>query len=168
MRKLETMLDYTIEVTNPGEPSVVTLIEELDAYLTALYPAESNHLASIEMLCQPHVRFLTARTEEGERIACASCFLYDSYAELKRMYVRPAFRGNGIAFALLSHLEEFAGSRGIPYLRLETGIYQAEALRFYEKCGYEYRGSFGSYPDDVLSRFMEKSLQNAQPRTNEG
>jgi putative acetyltransferase len=40
----------------------------------------------------------------------------------------------------------------------ETGPYQAEALAFYAKQGYERCGPFGAYPEHPLSVFMCRHL----------
>lgn len=43
-------------------------------------------------------------------------------------------------------------------IRLETGVYQPEALALYGRAGYVERGPFGDYVADPLSVFMEKEL----------
>ena len=56
-------------------------------------------------------------------------------------------------------LEEKMRQQGVYLARLETGIYQPEALGLYRKIGYQERSSFGNYPkNDPLSVFMEKQL----------
>ena len=60
-----------------------------------------------------------------------------------------------------SFLEQEARRAGVLVVRLETGIYQPEAIGLYRKLGYEVRNSFGDYPtDDPMSVFMEKSLDD--------
>jgi putative acetyltransferase len=80
------------------------------------------------------------------------------YAEIKRMYVMPEFRGLQLGRRLLEELEVWARDAGLKLARLETGIAQPEALGLYERAGYQRRGPFGSYPEDPLCVFMEKSL----------
>jgi ribosomal protein S18 acetylase RimI-like enzyme len=80
------------------------------------------------------------------------------YGELKRMYVRPAFRGRGFAKRIVDHLADYARAHGVDCLRLETGIYQVEAIRLYEGLGFEPIGPFGPYRPDPLSLFFEKRL----------
>jgi putative acetyltransferase len=79
--------------------------------------------------------------------------------ELKRMYTVPAWRGQGVAQAVLSLLESEAQLRGARELSLETGYLQDEALAFYARHGYERCGPFGTYTDDPNSVFMRKSLR---------
>jgi putative acetyltransferase len=68
-----------------------------------------------------------------------------------------------VAKALLRRLEAEARAAGFTLLRLETGVYQAEALRFYEGAGFRRCGAFGPYaglpPRAIeLSLFYEKAL----------
>ena len=96
-------------------------------------------------------------------VACGGIGFYDGYAELKRMYSRPSVRGRGVAKALLRQLEAEARAAGITLLRIETGVYQTEALRFYEGAGFRRCGAFGPYaelpPHAIeLNLFYEKAL----------
>jgi putative acetyltransferase len=134
---------------------VRALIEELDAYQQALYPPESNHLVPVDALRRPDVVFLVAQLA-SEVVGCGA--LVDQrgeYGELKRMYVRPSSRGMGVGAALLAALVAQARWRGLRLLRLETGIAQPEALRLYERAGFQRRGPFGAYRDDPLCLFLE-------------
>jgi ribosomal protein S18 acetylase RimI-like enzyme len=80
------------------------------------------------------------------------------YGEIKRMYVRPQFRGLGLARLMLDHLAGYARAQGVGLLRLETGIYQGEAIRLYEGMGFRSIPPFGEYREDPLSRFYEKQV----------
>ncbi len=143
---------------DPADASVRELLDQLDRYQSALYPAESNHLLSVDELGQPNVTFLTAVV--GDRLDGCGAFvnLGGEYAEIKRMFVLPAFRGLKIGGRLLAELEAVARSAGLSIARLETGVSQPEAIRLYEQAGYARRGPFGSYAEDPLSLFMEKRL----------
>ena len=142
----------------PDQPALVALIAELDAYQAALYPAESNHLLDLAALCAPDVRFAVARDAHGEALGIGAVVLKPGYGEIKRMYVPPARRGLGIATRLLARLEGQARAAGRGSLKLETGITQPEALRLYERAGFQRCGPFGAYRDDPLSVFMHKPL----------
>jgi len=85
-------------------------------------------------------------------------FFGTDYGELKRMYVRPPFRGLGLGRLLLDHLADFARGQGVSLLRLETGIYQTAAIGLYERAGFRNIPPFGEYKEDPLSRFYEKHL----------
>ena len=131
---------------------------ELEADLEPLYPSESRHGYAVEKLIAQGVAFFVIR-HDGEPAGCGGVQLFGTeYGELKRMYVRPQFRGLGLAKAMLTHLAEYARDRGIGLLRLETGIHQHAAIGLYEREGFRPIPPFGEYKDDPLSRFYEKQI----------
>jgi putative acetyltransferase len=153
--------NITIERAAAATPEVIALLEALDRALAG-YEPEQSHALSVEQLFQPDVRFFVVRAG-GEAVACGGVGFYDGYAELKRMYAKPAVRGRGVAKALLARLEAEAREAGAHLLRIETGVHQHEALGFYEAAGFRRCGPFGPYalmPAKAIetSVFYEKSL----------
>ena len=129
-----------------------------DAYMAALYPPESNHMLDLDALKKPEVTFFVAR-HDRHIIGCAAMVNSgDGWAEIKRMFVAPAARGQQLGRKLLQKIELTAVERGVPVLRLETGIKQPQALSLYRSAGYIDIGAFGQYAHNPLSVFMEKSL----------
>jgi putative acetyltransferase len=147
-----------INTESPDQPDVRAMLDQLDAYCAALYPAESNHLLDIASLMQDGVLFLVARDVEGRAVGCAALVNRGGYGEVKRMFVDPARRGGGAGRQLLDQLTMFARMSGLQVLRLETGIHQPEAIGLYERAGFTRCAPFGDYQPDPLSLFMEKSL----------
>jgi putative acetyltransferase len=82
----------------------------------------------------------------------------DALGEIKRMYVDPGARGQGVGRAILLRLEDHAHHLGLVRLRLETGIKQAAATGLYRSSGYREIGPFAPYGPDLLSLFFEKRL----------
>lgn len=150
-----------IALESPDQPDVLRLINDLDAYQVPLYPLESHHGIDIDALRQPNVLFAVARTDTGEAVGCGAIVIEPKYGELKRMYVRPEQRNQGIAQRLLACLEAAARDRGCRAFALETGFRQPEAIRFYEQAGYVPCGPFGDYIDDPNSIFMRKAAREA-------
>jgi putative acetyltransferase len=147
-----------IQMENPRATGVSELIGALDSYLSGLYPPESNHFLDLEQLAQPGIRFFVAR-RDGLPVACGALRVDpEGYGEIKRMYVIPEARGEGLGRAILGCIEEQAGREGLRLLRLETGIHQTEAIALYKSMGYSDCTPFGDYQEDPLSRFMEKRL----------
>lgn len=150
--------ELTIAREAPDQPEVVRLIEALDAYQSALYPAESNHFLALDALAGPDVRFFVARLG-GEAVGCGAVRIDpEGYGEVKRMFVLPRARGMRLGQRILERLEAEAREEGCRWLRLETGIHQPEALGLYRAWGFAERGPFGEYRPDPLSVFMEKPL----------
>lgn len=148
----------TIAFESPDQPDVIALIADLDAYQDTLYPPESRHALDIASLKQSNVLFAVARDSEGNAIGCGAIVLNPEFGELKRMFVSPCGRGQGVARKLIGVLEARAIDLGCKLLTLETGPYQNEALALYASAGYQRRGPFGDYKNDPLSVFMQKHI----------
>ena len=148
----------TIQLESPRGSGVSELISALDSYLGGLYPPESNHFLDLEQLAQPGIRLFVAR-RDGLPVACGALRIDpEGYGEIKRMYVIPEARGEGLGRAILARIEDQARREGLGLLRLETGIHQAEAIALYKSSGYSDCPPFGEYRPDPLSRFMERRL----------
>jgi GNAT superfamily N-acetyltransferase len=149
----------TITHERPDTPDATALITELDAQLDVLYPSESRHGYSVDKLIAEGVAFFVLR-EDQVPVACGGVQIYAGrYGEVKRMYVRDAFRGRGYAKRVLEHLEDTTLGQGVELMRLETGIHQKAAIALYEAAGYKSIPPFGEYAEDPLSRFYEKVLR---------
>ena len=161
---MATDKSFAIRQEDPRTEAARTLIGELDVYLDPLYPKESQHGYSIEKLMAQGVEFFVLYEDEAPA-ACGGVQFFgnpngdgEGYGEIKRMYVRPEFRGRGYAKKMLQHLEEQAVAGGFSKVRLETGISQPEAIGLYERNGFYKIPPFGDYWDDPLSFFYEKNL----------
>lgn len=155
-------MSTVIVAERPDTPDAMVLVNELEEYLAPFYPQESRHGYSVEKLLRTGVAFFVMR-HEGSPAGCGGVQLFRpddgvSYGELKRMYVRPQFRGLGLSKLLLNHLASYTQDAGINLLRLETGIYQTAAIGLYEGWGFQRIPPFGDYWEDPLSICYEKRL----------
>ena len=145
---------------SPTDADVKELITELDTYQLGIYPEESNHLDPADQLANANVFFVGAY--DIDQVVGIGAIKYLSkdcdYGEIKRVYVSKSGRGRGTSLHIMEALETNALDKGVCILRLETGIYQPEAIGLYEKLGFRKRDRFGDYPDDPVSVFMEKTL----------
>ena len=151
-------MSAVITQVRPDEADAVALIDELEAHLAGLYPQESRHGFSVEKLLREGVDFFIAR-DDGLAAGCGGLLMVGrEYGEIKRMYVRPAFRGRKLGQQLLDHLVAHARQKGATLIRLETGIHQHEAIALYERNGFRQIPPFGPYWNDPVSRCYEKRL----------
>lgn len=81
-------------------------------------------------------------------------------AEVKRMFVQPAVRSQGIASQVLSALEVWARELNYNELILETGQAQPEAIGLYIKSGYVVIPNYGQY-EQVENSVCFKKVINA-------
>jgi GNAT superfamily N-acetyltransferase len=152
-----------IDRERPDSTDAVRLIVELEDHLEPLYPAISRHGFSVERLLAENVEFFVLRVD-GRPAGCGGILLVaGEYGEVKRMWVRPAYRGRGFGRLLLDRLADRARADGINLLRLETGIHQRDAIMLYERYGFRRIPPFGPYFDDPLSRCYELHLAEPRP-----
>ena len=152
----------TVTITSepPDSADATRLIDELTAELEESdYPPQSVHGYSARQLIDSGVAFFVARVD-GRPAGCGGVQLVRDagapFAELKRMYVRPAERGCGVAEQILRRLVEHAAAQGVAIVRLETGVRQHAAIRFYRRSGFVEIGPFGSYREDPESLYLER------------
>jgi len=80
--------------------------------------------------------------------------------EMKRLYVRPAYRRQGLAEGLLRALEDFATKTArYERLYLDSKDDLVTAVRFYERHGYERCDRYNTNPQATV--FMRKALAGA-------
>jgi GNAT superfamily N-acetyltransferase len=94
----------------------------------------------------------------GEEPVCVGAVkrLGPDLAEIKRMYVAPAGRSQGVARALLGALEDAARERGYARVRLDTGPRQPHARTLYLSAGYREIPDYNGNP--AASFWGEKDL----------
>ncbi|RJF88045.1 GNAT family N-acetyltransferase [Oleomonas cavernae] len=150
------MATISIALEPPDQPDVLALIRALDDFHAGLYPADSNHFLDVESMKGPAVSFVVARLD-GAAVGCGA-LLRDprGFGEIKRMYLTPDARGQGIGRKILDRLIALAEEAGLAPLRLETGIHNLEALSLYRSLGFAERGPFGDYAPDPNSVFLER------------
>ena len=77
--------------------------------------------------------------------------------EVKRLYVKPAYRRQGLAEGLLQAVEEFAAKTArYEWLYLDSKDDLVSAIRFYERHGYEYCDRYNANPQATV--FMRKPV----------
>jgi GNAT superfamily N-acetyltransferase len=79
-------------------------------------------------------------------------------AEIKRLYVRPEFRGSGAALALLVALEQYAEANGYEWLYLDSKDDLKAALRFYSRHGYQSCERYNRNQQATV--FLRKALRS--------
>ncbi|MFF9351571.1 GNAT family N-acetyltransferase [Streptomyces sp. NPDC014734] len=114
----------------------------------------------------PHGLYLLAYDPQGHPVATGGWRSQerndegyaDGDAELKRMFVIPEGRGQGLARRILAALETDARAAGRTRMVLETGDQQPEAVALYASSGYTVCEKFGYYRNHDSSICMAKPL----------
>lgn len=143
--------------TDPTNPEALALLDASRRLMDTLFDVEENHYLLPSDLAQPDTHFFTARRDDT-MLGTAALVVKDGYGELKAMFVAENARGQGVARALLNHVEDVARSFDLPWLRLETGDALLSAIKLYRATGFRNCGPFGDYEPNESSVFMEKHL----------
>lgn len=163
IRQCETEADYAIAVELAVELSVWDGAETQKLGISAdevsqfYYPTELDLAGSPD--AAPGVTLLAS-----ERSLSAACIGYREVrphvCELKRLYVRPAFRGTGLGRTMVSSIVEKATLAGYSRMCLETTHFMKGAISLYDEAGFRPCEPYYEIPEIFhrLSIFMTKDL----------
>lgn len=151
-----------IRVESPATDDARKLIADSQRALLRYLPADEIFSLDAEALQAPNVTFFVARLN-GEPMGCVALLDDTRYGEVKRLYVRDAARGLGLAQALMAEVEAYCRDIGLLDIKLETSPVLQDAVRLYRALGYAPCDAFGDYPLLESSLFMSKSLGSLRP-----
>jgi putative acetyltransferase len=141
-----------IEPRPRDDLGLVLLLDLALKELFTRYPASTSHPVD------PATSFLVA-DRQGDAVGCIGLMpVVAGVGEIKRMYVRPDQRGQGIARRLIGSAEALARHRGATTLRLATGSRQPEAITLYESLDYRPVPAYGKYVHEPTALCYTKSL----------
>ncbi|MBN9312045.1 MAG: GNAT family N-acetyltransferase [Chryseobacterium sp. 39-10] len=142
--------------TNSSDLDFIELIKELDFYLALKDGEEHSYYAQFNKISElPHCIVMY---EDDVPVGSGAIKQYDrETAEVKRMFVKPDYRGKGSGTEILQHLEQWAKELGYTHTILETGKRQTEAVRLYSKT-YEVIPNYAQYEGMEDSICFQKNL----------
>ncbi|MET8551584.1 GNAT family N-acetyltransferase [Micromonospora zamorensis] len=155
---------WTTSVSRPDQPDAVLLLREYMTEMVVRYhrrPAVPGEIdkALAEMpsddLTQPSGLLLLAH-HDAEPAGCAGLRWHSGWAELTRVFVRPAHRGAGGGAALLTAVEQHARAAGAKAIRLDTRADLVEARALYARHGYVEIPAYSHGP--YAEHWFEKRL----------
>jgi len=112
------------------------------------YDSELNHLE--DKYARPNGRLYIAKVED-EAVGCIGLRkIDDENCEMKRLYVKPAFRGHKIANKLVELIINDAKEIGYKSILLDTLPILEGAIRLYKKLGFYEIDSYNNSPMDNL------------------
>lgn len=143
--------------TNSENPDFKGLTQELDVTLCDLYGTKQEDFEEYNRIV--NLKTVVIAYEDGEAIGCG-CFkkFNEDSIEIKRMFVKPDYRGKGVASRILYELESWGYELKYTYATLETGNKQMPAIEMYQSLGYMIIDNFDQYKDNGISVCMMKSL----------
>ncbi|MEU4774329.1 GNAT family N-acetyltransferase [Micromonospora sp. NPDC023644] len=156
--------DWTTVPTGPDRPEAAALLEAYYEEIVRRYhdrPVRPGEVAAAmaddpsDDLAPPTGILLVAH-RDGRPAGCAGLRYRPGWAELTRVYVRPAHRGHGGGAALLAAVEERARAAGADRIRLDTRSDLVEARALYARHGYREIPAYNAGP--YAQHWFEKVL----------
>ncbi len=143
--------------TDSKDERFIELVEALDAELAE---RDGRDHAFYDQFNKIHaIRHAIILTDGNSNAGCGAIKDFaPGTVEVKRMYVVPEKRGQGLASAILLELETWARELNYSRCILETGKRQPEAIRLYENRGYKRIDNYGQYAAIENSLCFEKWL----------
>lgn len=139
-------------------PAATALFAGLNAEMVERYPGASPSGMNVAAF-EAAGGVLAIGTVGDAPVCCGGFRPFDGdTAEIKRMYVAPAWRRRGFSRRLLAFIEAEAVRRGFARAVLETGTRQPEAIGLYTSAGWQQIPTYGRYADDPLSVCFAKTL----------
>lgn len=143
--------------TDSDNADFLQLVALLDADLAIRDGAEHAFYAQFNKTTL--LKNVVVAYDEETPVGCGAFKPFEeNTVEIKRMFVQPEHRGNGIAGMVLGELEQWAAEINSTSCVLETGKKQPEAIRLYERSGYRIMPSYGQYVNVENSVCMKKSI----------
>jgi putative acetyltransferase len=153
-------MELSFSVASLDDPTVRVLTEASTAEMNSHYagrPGSGAKPQAHEFESPNGVFFLALRG--GEAIGCGGlCRFDETTAEIRRMYVVPEARRQGVSRAILGALLDAGRELGFARALLETGYAQREAIGLYESSGFERIPCWGPYVTDERSVCFELQL----------
>jgi GNAT superfamily N-acetyltransferase len=146
-----------LERTTSDNEDFRLLISELDKELRSRYEEKQAIYDQYNIIENNRNVVIAYKDEVPVGCGCFKKF-DDSSVEIKRMFVKPEYRGQKIAASILQELEDWAIEFNISGTILETGIKQHEAIHLYQKSGYIVVENYGPYKGLPESICMQKNL----------
>jgi len=147
----------TIKRTNSNDPDFVSLVGELNKYLTNIFGVRQQYYDRLNAINNSST--VVVAYVNGETAGCGCLREFDAETiEVKRMFVTELYRGKGIGSRILVELEKWARESGYKNVILETGTLLKEAIALYKKSGYQVIENWGEYVGIETSVCMKKAL----------
>jgi putative acetyltransferase len=146
-----------LQRTDSDDPDFRLLVRLLDVYLAEKDGEEHSYYAQYNKLDK--IQQVVVAYADQTPVGCGAIKKYsDETAEVKRMFVHPDFRGQRVGKLILNELEKWAGELGFQDCILETGWRQEEAVRLYQRSGYEVIPNYDQYAGLENSVCMKKRV----------
>jgi len=149
-------MENIITRTDSENADFQQLVGLLDAELRGMYGQKQENYTALNVV--DHIPVVVCY-RGSTPIGCAGMkAVGEREMEVKRVFVLPEYRGQGVSKALMREIEQWARELGSAALMLETGKKQIAAIALYQKLGYSIIDNYGAYVGNENSLCMKKTL----------
>lgn len=143
-------------------PDFLHLCDELDQFLNRAIGGEDkrekykkyNHLDTLD--------YVIIAYDGQQAVGCAALRKYsETEIEVKRVFVKETYRGQGIGGQMLKHLIKHAQKIGYRRMLLETGAFLDASVRLYRRYGFEQIDNYGDYKNMPESLCMGREIKTS-------
>jgi GNAT superfamily N-acetyltransferase len=143
--------------TTSSDTDFIALVALLDADLAERDGEDNAFYVQFNGIA--HLKHCVVYYLDNTAVACGAFKPFDATSvELKRIFVKPDYRGKGIASKLIQGLENWAKEIGYTTCVLETGLRQPEAITLYKKNGFEIIPNYPPYEEVENSVCFSKEI----------
>ena len=150
------MPEYLLAESDETYSAAAILFAEYAAWLAIdlSFQHFNEELASLKKMYTPAVGGIILCREENKYIACVAIRKIDNEtAELKRMFVQPAYQQKGIGKIMLKKSVELARQLGYKRIRLDTLNYMSAAMNLYKGSGFKEIAPYYHNPNSTAVFF---------------
>jgi drug/metabolite transporter (DMT)-like permease/GNAT superfamily N-acetyltransferase len=149
--------DLEVRHVPASDPAAAALLHAYATEVADRVVREPDRVATVPAEYEPPSGTFIVLYDDARPVACGGIrSLGDGIAEVKRMYVDPDARGNGVGARVLTQLEDEARKLGYGRLRLDTAASLTAAQALYRSSGYTEIADYNGNP--AASHWFEKDL----------
>ncbi len=139
-------MDIVCQWTNGSDPVFQQFYAVTEAYYSHIAGGKEKRRAFAPYNASAEIPDAVIAYCGEQAVGCAGLRRYsDGEAEIKRLWVEPAFRRRHIAMALMDRVEEKAKRMGYRRLILQTRPIMPDAVALYTKRGYRQIPNYPPY-----------------------
>ena len=140
------MPEITYLWTDGNHPAFRHFYAVTEGYYSRIVGGKENRAGFVPFNASAEIPFVLLAYRNGQAAGCAGLKPYSGTdAEVKRLWVEPACRKQGIASALMDQIENAARERGFHRVILQTRPIMPDAVALYTKRGYELIPNYPPY-----------------------
>ncbi len=154
------MITYQFADNQKSYAAAAALFEEYAAWLQVdlCFQGFTEELKTLPQVYKPTEGGIILACDGGNFIASIALKqIADGVCEVKRLYVQPAYRKQGIAEQLVKRIIDLARSKHYNTIKLDTLRHMQPAINLYKKFGFAEAGAY-YYNPHATAIYMELNL----------